>query len=243
MISNETLAAFCVDVGLFQYFRHASPEVGNAISTYVGKVGKAKRNEYALAGREGREPGQYWLNTSPPKVRRFKKHACYAYMAQVLSDIVEAVIGALYISDDFTESGVVNFFDGALKPFYDRHIRMQTLSLHPTSTLFDLLCSYGCQQHQMIREEDTRPRRCHGTYAPSATSRVGGLIVCTVVVHDVILASAEDYNTASASRLAATYALDALDGDPDFMTRTCDCRASQQSKKVKKTQKAQLGYE
>lgn len=69
------------------------------------------------------------------------------------------------------------------------------------------------------------------------------LTMCTVVVHDVILASAEDHNIASASRLAAAYALDALDGDPDFMTRTCDCRASQQSKKAKKTQKAQLGYE
>lgn len=70
-----------------------------------------------------------------------------------------------------------------------------------------------------------------------------GLTICIVIVHDVILASAEDHNVASASRLAATYALDALDGDPEFMTRTCDCRASQQSKKAKKTQKAQFGYE
>ena len=49
MISNETLAAFCVDVGLFQYFRHASPEVGNAINTYVDKINKAKRDESADA--------------------------------------------------------------------------------------------------------------------------------------------------------------------------------------------------
>ena len=42
-----------------------------------------------------------------------------AYVAQVLSDIVEAIVGALFISDDFTEPGVVNFFDSALKPFFD----------------------------------------------------------------------------------------------------------------------------
>ncbi|KZT74443.1 ribonuclease III [Daedalea quercina L-15889] len=211
MISNETLAAFCVDVGLYSYFRHASPEVGSAISAYVDKINKAKRDEYASAEREGRLPGQYWLNTGPPKA---------------LSDIVESIVGGLYISDDFAESGVVKFFDTALKPFYDRHIRMQTLSLHPTSTLFDLLYSYGCQQHQIVKEEDAKPRRCD------------------VVVHDVILASAEDHSIASASRLAAAYALDALDGDPEFMARTCDCRATQQSsKKTKKTQKAQLGYE
>ncbi|KAH9843805.1 uncharacterized protein C8Q71DRAFT_698068 [Rhodofomes roseus] len=210
MISNETLAAFCVDAGLYQYFRHASPQVGTAITAYVDKIEKAKRDECASAERDGRLLGQYWLNTNPPKV---------------LSDIVESIVGGLYISDDFTESGVVKFFDGALKPFYDRHIRMQTLSLHPTSTLFDLLYSYGCQQHQMVKEEDTRPRRCD------------------VVVHDVILASAEDHSVASASRWAAAYALDALDGDPDFMMRTCDCRAGVQSKKAKKVQKTQLGYE
>lgn len=68
-------------------------------------------------------------------------------------------------------------------------------------------------------------------------------VTFTVIVHDVILASGEDHNIASATRLAAAYALDALDGEPDFMTRTCDCRASQQSKKAKKMQKAQLGYE
>ncbi|KAH9938657.1 ribonuclease III domain-containing protein [Fomitopsis serialis] len=210
MISNETLAAFCVDVGLYHSFRHASPDVGAAISAYVDKVEKAKRDEYASAEQDGRLPGQYWLSTNPPKV---------------LSDIVESIVGGLYVSDDFTEAGVVKFFESALKPFYDRHIRMQTLSLHPTSTLFDLLYSYGCQQHQIIKDEDARPRRCD------------------VMVHDVVLASAEDHSIASASRLAAAYAIDALDGDPDFMTRTCDCRAAQQSKKIKKTQKAQLGYE
>lgn len=69
MISNETLAAFCVDVGLYNYFRHASPEVGAAISAYMHKIEKAKRDEYASAEQDGRLPGQYWLNTNPPKVR------------------------------------------------------------------------------------------------------------------------------------------------------------------------------
>lgn len=143
MISNETLAAFCVDVGLYQYFRHASAEVGHAINIYVDKINKAKRDEYMSAQREGREPGQYWLSTNPPKVRSSSsRQRRDADALQVLSDIVEAIIGGLYHSDDLTESGVVNFFNSTLKPFYDRHIRMQTLSLHPTSTLFDLLYSY-----------------------------------------------------------------------------------------------------
>ena len=55
-----------------------------------------------------------------------------------------------------------------------------------------------------------------------------------VVVHGVILASGEDTTHVFAARLAALFALDALEGDADFMTRTCDCRAHIVRKKVRK---------
>ena len=54
------------------------------------------------------------------------------------------------------------------------------------------------------------------------------------MVHEVILASGEDTTHAFAARLAALFALDALEGDADFMTRTCDCRTHIVNKKVRK---------
>lgn len=48
---------------------------------------------------------------------------------------------------------------------------------------------------------------------------------CLVVVHNVVLTSAEDASPYTAGRIASALALDALEGDADFMTRTCDCRA------------------
>jgi endoribonuclease Dicer len=56
----------------------------------------------------------------------------------------------------------------------------------------------------------------------------------TVVVHDVILASACDATSALAAKRASFAALDALEGDPDFMARTCDCRSTTQAKKGQK---------
>lgn len=47
-----------------------------------------------------------------------------------------------------------------------------------------------------------------------------------MVVHDVILASAEDTTQVAAARISSIFALDALEGDADFMKRVCDCRAS-----------------
>lgn len=54
------------------------------------------------------------------------------------------------------------------------------------------------------------------------------------MVHEVILASGEDTTHAFAARLAALFALDALEGDVDFMTRTCDCRTHIIHKKARK---------
>jgi len=55
-----------------------------------------------------------------------------------------------------------------------------------------------------------------------------------VVVHDVTLASAVGPTTANAAKRAAVYALDAIEGDPGFITQTCDCRAKTQAKKAHK---------
>ncbi len=55
-----------------------------------------------------------------------------------------------------------------------------------------------------------------------------------MVIHDVILASAAGPSAVYAAKRAAVYALDAIEGDPDFITRTCDCRAKTQAKKANK---------
>lgn len=55
-----------------------------------------------------------------------------------------------------------------------------------------------------------------------------------VLVHDVILATAEDNTATFAARRASIFALDALEGDAEFLSRTCDCRTSATTKKAHK---------
>lgn len=50
----------------------------------------------------------------------------------------------------------------------------------------------------------------------------------------MILASGDDVNPTTAARRASFFALDALEGDPDFMTRICECRTHQSHKKPRK---------
>lgn len=62
-----------------------------------------------------------------------------------------------------------------------------------------------------------------------------------VLVHGIELASATNTSSSLVIRKVATAALDALQGNPDFMSRTCDCKTSQDSKR--QFSSAQLGYE
>lgn len=83
-------------------------------------------------------------------------------MEQALSDVVESIIGAIYISDDFTPIGAEQLFDNVLKPFYDKHITLQTLSHHPTKILFELFQAQGCHLFEISKENNAEKTLCHG---------------------------------------------------------------------------------
>lgn len=81
---------------------------------------------------------------------------------KALSDVVESIAGAIYISDNFDPIGAEALFDNVLKPFYDKHITLQTLSHHPTKILFELLQAEGCQNFEVVKDRDESVNRCHG---------------------------------------------------------------------------------
>ena len=80
---------------------------------------------------------------------------------QALSDVVESIVGAVYVSDNFSPVGSEAFFDRVLKPFYDQHITLRTLSHHPTKVLFELFQSEGCQQFEITKEAIARDANGH----------------------------------------------------------------------------------
>ncbi|KAG2369893.1 hypothetical protein BDR07DRAFT_1447280 [Suillus spraguei] len=148
MVSNSALAAVCVRTGLHAYLLYESYALGNSIQSYAEQLETRCQEEYQKAVRDGRPPGQYWLDMEPPKI---------------LSDVVESIIGALYISDGFTSGGVEFMFKKILEPFYDQHI-MQ---------------AQGCQQFSIEKEKlgETHGTRCdvivHDIILASATESTG----------------------------------------------------------------------
>ncbi|KAI5124869.1 hypothetical protein M0805_007301 [Coniferiporia weirii] len=212
MVSNATLAAVCVWAGLHKHLLFESNALDDSIQTYAIALKGKQKEAYEQASRENGPPGQYWVEVEPPKA---------------LSDVVESILGAVYVSDNFSPAGAEIFFDKVLAPFYDKHITLHTLAHHPTKTLFEYFQSQGCQNF-MVHKRNIDPDQ----------NDYGHTVMSEIVVHGVVLARATDTSSTYIARRAADRALDAIGGDPLFMARTCDCRALNLARKVaKKAQK------
>ncbi|KAH8106181.1 hypothetical protein BXZ70DRAFT_1004461 [Cristinia sonorae] len=208
MVSNQTLATICVMNGLHRHLMHSSNDLARSIEAFETQLKVSREKEQAKARAENRPCTQYWLELAPCKP---------------LSDVLEAILGAIYVDDGFEMNGSEAFFSRVFKPFYEEHITLQSLSHHPGKTLYDLFSRIGCREHKVVKdvvEEGVR---------------------CDVIVHGVILATATDSSSSLVVRRAAAEALDALQGDPGFIPQTCNCKTSEGNKK--QLPKAQLGYE
>lgn len=75
MVSNSALAAVCVWSGLQKHLLFESYILAGSIQVYADELNAKQAAEYALAEKEGRPPGQYWLDIEPPKVRA-PSHLC-----------------------------------------------------------------------------------------------------------------------------------------------------------------------
>ena len=69
MVSNQALGAICVDVGLHEHLMFESFDLANKIRAYAETLKRKRGAEYELAKEEARAPGQYWIETVPPKAR------------------------------------------------------------------------------------------------------------------------------------------------------------------------------
>ena len=138
MVSNAVLAAICVHCGLHQHLLFNSNYLDDDLQDYIDVINERQREAEAQAIRDGKAPAQYWVDVEPPKA---------------LSDVIESIIGAIYVSDTFSPVGAERFYEKVLKPFYDRHITLEAIVHHPTKVLFEMLQGLGCQDFSLLREE------------------------------------------------------------------------------------------
>jgi len=155
MVNGSILAAICVELGLHEFImiRKGSDMIPDYISQLASK----------------RTLAHYWTEVEPPKVCLVVSSRSIAQLSQVLSDVLEAVIGAVYVASGFQSSQII--FDNVLQPFYeqhlmppDKHISLSNIPVHPTKILLELIQQHGCTNFKIDTEkpDDGKGMICSG---------------------------------------------------------------------------------
>ncbi|KAF8627233.1 hypothetical protein AX15_004470 [Amanita polypyramis BW_CC] len=195
MISNSTLGIIAVSSRLLDHIPCLPRDIMTTLNTFTEKLNNRQREENRRA--EKGVSSQYWQGIEPPKL---------------LVNFIKSIIGALYISDHSSFTGVELFFENIFRPFYDKHITLNMLAPRPTATLVELLRAHGCQLFDIKKEA------------------IGQITRCQVLVHNQVVANTEDRKPSYAVIGACRSALDSLTNSGILSTH-CDCRAHPNRKK------------
>ncbi|KAJ1311188.1 hypothetical protein OPQ81_009689 [Rhizoctonia solani] len=200
MVSNRALAIICIESGLHRYLMHDMSSLAQSIIFFIEEVEACKRVAQTDAQRL-----KYWSKLVAPKA---------------LGDVVESLLGAIYVSSGFSISRVKMVYDRLLKPFYDRYIDKKAMLTHPMSRLMKKLESVGCRAFGITKTE---------TELGSGTG-----FKCEVKLHGRVIAEATYEKPQLAITQATELALNQLEAQPDRVLVNCTCRVVSQGKKRKR---------
>ncbi|RUP43826.1 ribonuclease III domain-containing protein [Jimgerdemannia flammicorona] len=111
-VNNHILGAICLRVGLHRHVAHFSSKLVGAITQFVTAVSEMDKN--------GECVGEYWSDLDVPKV---------------LSDVVESMLGAVFVDSGFRTEAVEHMFAKWVEPVLDKHVTPETLKVHPLKLL------------------------------------------------------------------------------------------------------------
>jgi len=185
-VNNRVLGVICLEIGLNKHIIHFSNKLVGAITQFSREVDLIKDGSEDI--------GEYWSDLDVPKV---------------LSDVVESILGAIFVDSGFNFGVVEASFEFFMRPFFDKHIQMELLKVHPLKTLTTGLQKLHC---------DGLLLRNHCTKRDDNMSQK-----CVVFLHNKAIASASSHNIREARKQAAVHAIAYLEDNLHIIPDLCDC--------------------
>ncbi|PHH62390.1 hypothetical protein CDD81_7186 [Ophiocordyceps australis] len=206
MVSNHFFGSLCVQLGLQKHLLMTTSSLIGQISEYAIEMEQAR--EAAKLEANGAQQ-DFWLTTSqPPKV---------------LSDMLEALVGAMFVDSGYDFQVVRRFFGRFIEPFFEDMTLYDTYaSRHPVTALSQLLqVDMGCQRW-----------RLYVTAVPAVGAEGVAVltedeVVCALMVHEKAVEHATGKTVREAKLVVARKALqqfDAMSPDEFRASTKCDCR-------------------
>lgn len=125
-VNNHVLGIVAIENGLHSHIIHYSGILIRAIENTVNEIEKIKE--------AGQDVGEYWLELTIPKV---------------LSDVVESMLGAVFVDSHFNLEPVQALFEKWLVPLLDKHITPSLIQVHPVNRMITVFQRQGCDKFML----------------------------------------------------------------------------------------------
>ncbi|RBQ81062.1 hypothetical protein FVER14953_06696 [Fusarium verticillioides] len=212
MVSNQFLGCLCVKLGLHPCLLSSTSTLLSQIRDYVVELEVAEENARKEAEEEGTPMRKdFWLKVdSPPK----------AY-----ADVIEALVGAMFVDSKYKFSVVENFFTKFIQPYFqDMRLYDTFANKHPVTFLSKKMHQELCCTNWRISAEAVPCSADQGMAALKDTE------MCAVfMVHQKVIADDTSESGRYSKQRAASKALKILDSfgeDVEAAKRFlgCDCQ-------------------
>ncbi|KAJ3145023.1 Dicer-like protein 1 [Geranomyces variabilis] len=216
-VNNNFLACVAANLGLHVYIDKFSSPMDQDIADYCSELYiEARRHEESAAEREAllekcrmgsfesksernalqrqvESEMQYWMNIETPKA---------------VSDVFEAIIGAVFVDNNFSEEAVWKFMQPTWLPWVDKYCLPHIVGRHPYRELaLYMRGRLQCDSWRMTCTQDTD----------------GGAYIANMFVHDKLVKTCAGPSRKSARRLLSELLMEALEEDAEYFKEMCDC--------------------
>ncbi|KAF7560238.1 hypothetical protein G7046_g3900 [Stylonectria norvegica] len=207
MASNQFLGCVCVKLKLHKHLLLTTSSLIGQISEYVNEFEKAEEDARQEASANGVEmQHDFWLNVAqPPKA---------------LPDIVEALIGAMFVDSQYNYGIVDEFFKRFILPFFENMALYDTFaSKHPVTFL----------AHKMQHELSCTEWRICTSSVPceeGIQALTESDVICALLVHGKVCAYGKAKSGRSAKIIMAEKALQRFKGPGETVKLEMGYRAA-----------------
>ncbi|KAL6812570.1 hypothetical protein J3E69DRAFT_359687 [Trichoderma sp. SZMC 28015] len=225
MVSNQFLGCLCVKLGLHKHILLATNSLLGDIGRYAGQLEQAEEmarqksqggdQESSSDGNSSQAEAQsisqdFWIEVpQPPKT---------------LADVVEALVGAMFVDSGYSFSVVLNFFTKFIQPFFeDMALYSSFASNHPVTALSHKLQAEFCCNQWKLHVANVPTSVDTGVAVASESD-----LLCALMVHGKVVAHATSSKSGMEAKvMVAKLALEKLaliqDAAQFRREMECDC--------------------
>ncbi|KAG0086071.1 Dicer-like protein 1 [Podila epicladia] len=198
-VNNQILGAMAVEWGLGEFLIHMSESLAREIQRVIVEIEAINEKSES-----GELQGEYWIDLN---------------MSKVLGDVVESMLGAVFVDCGFSIARITELFEHLIRPFLDKHVDPDRIAVHAVKYLLEYLQAQGCNDSRLEQVDEGGVKRLRKL----GISRDPIALSYRYVVHGSVVASGSGLSRKDVRKQVAVEAMQRLKLEPGLLESLCSC--------------------